>query len=49
MYVSWGPYRDVFIHERGCPNEHKVYDKESDEWVVPESSEEEENNLEEST
>ncbi len=23
----------VFCHETGCPNTHKVYDSESEEWV----------------
>lgn len=26
----------VFCHETGCPNTHKIYDKEEQEWRNPE-------------
>jgi len=36
MVVTYGNSGPVFCHEHGCPNTHKVYNKEEDEWVTPE-------------
>jgi hypothetical protein len=31
----------LFCHETGCPNMHKVWDSEEQEWIKPEPEEEE--------
>jgi hypothetical protein len=27
-------YKNVFVHEAGCPNSNKKYDRENDRWLT---------------
>ena len=36
VVVTCGNSGPVFCHETGCPNTHKVWDKENEEWITPE-------------
>lgn len=32
----------VFCHETGCPNRDKIYDKDEESWVTPETESDDE-------
>jgi hypothetical protein len=31
--VSYGQYRNVFLHEKGCPNDGATWDTERQDWI----------------